>query len=445
MLFVRGIVIIWVKKGKPMSENDRLEYPKLDNEVITVKNFLVIKEATMECGDITVLVGKQATGKSLLAKLRYFFWDYQQDLMSFYAFILDGHQGFNNIKEYNESKIKVFCDLFSNIETSEDKFAISFENGDFVISVEKDGKGSEIKIVHSEPVGDMIKKAQAILNDINIAADKEFSSQKKLEGEEPNLIGIRFALLEKHFDFFETPSVLYVPASRLFFATVQENIFRFLDSEKYSLDFLLKRFGGFWEGNKESFSNEFKNPKRDKEWFDKAHEILVGDYVYENKIDYIENNWGGKVKLSNASSGQQEVLPLLAAIYAFPRGIRKNQLLIIEEPEAHHYPSSQHALMKMIAQAARRENCKVMMTTHSPYIPTCLNVEILEAQNLFAQNKGKLLKVSAYHLSEGTSENIYLEEEKLIDTDKLDSASDEIMNDYYDAIEKRGKSKNDNK
>ncbi len=426
-----------------MSENGRFEYPKLDKEVITVKNFMVIKDATMKCGNITVLVGKQATGKSLLAKLRYFFWDYQQDLISLSAFLLTEHQGFNNIKEYNEAKIKVFCDLFSNIETVEDQFSISFENGDFAISVEKDAKSSEIRIDHSEPVEDMIKKAKEIYNDINIAADKEFSSQKKLEGEEPDLIGIKFALLRKQFDFFETPSVLYVPASRLFFATVQENIFRFLDSGNYSLDFLLKRFGSFWEGNKEPFSNQFKNPKRDKEWFDKAQEILAGDYVYENKIDYIENSWGGKVKLSNASSGQQEVLPLLAAIHAFPGKFKRNQLLIIEEPEAHHYPSSQHALMKMIAQAARKENCNVMMTTHSPYIPTCLNVEILDAQN-----KGESLKVKAYHLSEGKAVDIYDEEDDLIGTNDLDSASQDIMTEYYHALKKydelnEGKDKSD--
>ena len=64
-----------------MSKDNVLEYPKLDNEVITVKNFMVIKEATMKCGDITVLVGEQATGKSLLAKLRCFFWEYQEGLL----------------------------------------------------------------------------------------------------------------------------------------------------------------------------------------------------------------------------------------------------------------------------------------------------------------------------------------------------------------------------
>ena len=40
---------------------------------LTVKNFSVIKDATLEFGKITVLIGPQASGKSLLCKLAYFF------------------------------------------------------------------------------------------------------------------------------------------------------------------------------------------------------------------------------------------------------------------------------------------------------------------------------------------------------------------------------------
>ena len=39
---------------------------------LTVKNFSVIKEAKLEFGKITVLIGPQASGKSLLCKLAFF-------------------------------------------------------------------------------------------------------------------------------------------------------------------------------------------------------------------------------------------------------------------------------------------------------------------------------------------------------------------------------------
>ena len=39
---------------------------------LTVKNFSVIKEAELEFGKITVLIGPQSSGKSLLCKLAHF-------------------------------------------------------------------------------------------------------------------------------------------------------------------------------------------------------------------------------------------------------------------------------------------------------------------------------------------------------------------------------------
>lgn len=41
-------------------------------EQLIVENFLVIKEAEVKVGKINVIIGPQANGKSLLAKLLYF-------------------------------------------------------------------------------------------------------------------------------------------------------------------------------------------------------------------------------------------------------------------------------------------------------------------------------------------------------------------------------------
>ena len=414
-----------------MNQDTALRYPKLDKEVITVKNFLVIKEAEMKCGDITVLVGKQATGKSLLAKLRYFFWDYQQDLMNFDLFVYEGIKKFKDIKKYNERKINLFCELFPDIEISKNKFLVIFENDGISITIKKDSK---IEIEISKDLKNLIKDAQEVLDSIQESPDNKSDSNNKFSSRRVSSIIRRSRLLSSRVAFNNIPSVLYVPASRLFFATVQGNIFRFMNSGEYSFDRLSKRFSGFWETHREDFSDSFKNPKQKESWFKTARDILAGKYVYKDRTDYIKNDWGGTVRLKDASSGQQEVLFLLAAINYFPNKNKENQLMIVEEPEAHIYPDSQHALMKMIAQAARRENCKVMMTTHSPYIPTCLNVQILEAQNLFAQNKGNLLMVSAYHLSQGKAVDIYDTEDDLIGTNELDSASQDIMTDYYHAL-----------
>ena len=427
-----------------MGKDNVLEYPKLDNEVITVKNFMVIKEATMKCGDITVLVGEQGMGKSLLAKLRCFFWEYQEGLLrSFqariYRFSRDVSEE-KNIDEYVNSRVSFFCDLFPNIENIGSGFSVDFESDEISISIKKDKKGSKITIKHSKALDDFIENAQEIFNDINTYLEKEFSPKDKRKIDRSSLIRTSFLirsnlsiLLKERVDFSSVPSVLYVPASRLFLATVQDNIFRmiassrFEDSEEYSLEPLSKRFASFWEGQQERFSDEFKNPKRNKDWFKEANKVLAGNYVYKNRIDYIENNWGEIVKLKDASSGQQEVLPLLAGISGFPKKEKINQLLIIEEPEAHIYPDSQLSLIKMIADVARAKYCKVMVTTHSPFIPACFNNEIHPAQN-------KNMVANAYHVSNGTVENIYYEKHDLIKMEKMDKAFRKIAEDYHNLI-----------
>ncbi len=393
-----------------MSKNDVLEYPKLDNEVITVKNFMVIKEATMKCGDITVLVGEQATGKSLLAKLRYFFWNYQADLsrsIIFYSF--HGLKG-DGIKEHKEAKIKLFNELFSNVKNIKNEFALSFESGDISISIKKDKKNSEIKIEHSKGLKNFIKGVQDIVN-----------KNYQLEGS--------ITISGTKFDFQSLPSVLYVPASRLFFATIEGNPFEFFDKKTYSFDLLLRSFGAFWINQKKRFSKEFKDSKKSDIWFNNARTILAGDYVHKDDTDYIKNDWGGTVELKDASSGQQEVLPLLAALYDFSHEKMKNQLLIIEEPEANIYPTAQRVLMKMIAEFARKKGCKVMITTHSPYIPTCVNNEIQ-----IAMNEQAPLDVKAYYVSDRTAQDIYLKKEDMMDTDQIDSVSEELMSEYYHAL-----------
>ena len=45
-------------------------------ENLQVRNFLVIKSADFEVGQINLIIGSQANGKSVLAKLLYYFRDF---------------------------------------------------------------------------------------------------------------------------------------------------------------------------------------------------------------------------------------------------------------------------------------------------------------------------------------------------------------------------------
>ncbi len=76
---------------------------------IIVKNFLGIKEVDVKIGKILVIIGEQASGKSTLAKLIYFFQTIKEDI--FDAFYYDK----NNINFNAESLDKFILNKFYNL------------------------------------------------------------------------------------------------------------------------------------------------------------------------------------------------------------------------------------------------------------------------------------------------------------------------------------------
>ena len=79
-----------------------------------------------------------------------------------------------------------------------------------------------------------------------------------------------------------------------------------------------------------------------------------------------------EIKINFSSSGQQEILWLLNFIYVLM--LRKEKaFVIIEEPEAHIYPTLQKEIIEFIVQFTNYTGGNALITTHSPYILTALN------------------------------------------------------------------------
>ncbi len=449
-----------------MSKKTGLEYPKLDNEIITVKNFLAIKSVAkppMECGDITMLVGEQAAGKSILAKLHYFFWKYQSDLF-------DEETMFKKtITDHNKNQVSKFFELFVEPNNNPKTFEIKYKSGDIEICLTCPTAGQKIKITVSPFLENLFKKVK---NDckkysesrrMNYIIKREY--ERNLEKYEKNPEEYE----KKHYEarkktqanrvlgkeidkfFANVPDVLYVPASRSFFSTIEDNVFAFLARGREELDPLIVQFGEFYKIAKRRYQRlgTRKTEKSGQRGATVIKNILKGDFIREKEKDIIRSSWGD-VELRNASSGQKEALPLILSLLYFPSDFQrnsysariyppsvkrnKNKLLIIEEPEAHLFPTAQRVLVKMIADVVRKENCKVMIATHSPYIPACINNEIT-----IADNEEDSLDVTAYHISDGTVEDIYYKKYDLINVNKLDEASTQIANEYCEQLAKKSK------
>jgi hypothetical protein len=186
--------------------------------------------------------------------------------------------------------------------------------------------------------------------------------------------------------------------------------------------------------------------------------IIGGQYLFENGQDWIVNK-RGKISLSDASSGQQESLPITTVLLKSPyfHHSHISNHFVIEEPEAHLFPQAQSYITQLIANAYNESinseslNIKGIngrfnsftITTHSPYILTAFN-NLIQAGNVAQskdyQNLEELYKVvpkdeivnfddvSAYFVGNATVKSILDDELKLIDASFIDSVSRNFAN-----------------
>ena len=89
---------------------------------LTVSNFSSINSAHLELGDLTVIVGPQASGKSLLSKLNYFFVQLLNDQYS----LVGEDKDIEHFKEFIREK---FLEWFPITAWGENKFTIEYEAG----------------------------------------------------------------------------------------------------------------------------------------------------------------------------------------------------------------------------------------------------------------------------------------------------------------------------
>lgn len=168
--------------------------------------------------------------------------------------------------------------------------------------------------------------------------------------------------------------------------------------------------------------------------------ILKGDYESDKDKTWIKLENGLKVPVEYGSSGQQESLWILNFLTMIMYSANR-RFLIIEEPEAHLYPSAQFELVKLIALVINTTDSKVMITTHSPYILSAFNI-LTYAGQVEKNNKDGIItlsqrikpqSLSAFKLERGLCRNIYDEKEGLITSEEIDTVST-VMNTLFDKL-----------
>ncbi len=457
---------------------------------IKITNFAAIKDAEIEVRNFLILIGEQASGKSTISKLIYFFKSFRDDL--FNNIYTDTKKDyFDNVSDLIFPIRQKFYDYFGStfhLPNFEIRFYYSVEKDKYLtLSLDKNKKlyaqfsnnfitkdfkisaGQIKKLIHNDiDTSDIhehlaheqnkIKYAQRLSLLINELFESNQNHQLYIiEGRNAT---ISYSTLFENYFFADLQNKI-IEQSKLI--TEESKLKRNADektmNENLMLDFvkrvsklkdIFKKFGNF-EGLIESYTDNDNEKERLNNIKSLIDEILKGKYIIDNwgeKI-IVNKETGEYVYLSNASSGQKESIRILQDLFLI---ILENQkvLRIIEEPEAHLFPVAQKQLIELLALMLNTNaNNQLIITTHSPYVLTVIN-NLLFANRVISKNSEATKNVneiisqehhlnpdnfSAYSLGntligEIYCENIFNRKTGLIKQSYLDTVSDMLGGDF---------------
>lgn len=173
-----------------------------------------------------------------------------------------------------------------------------------------------------------------------------------------------------------------------------------------------------------------------------GHIVLEKDGLFNN-VKYLDFNENIKVSPKLLSTSLNE----MAAIILYLKYILKeDDLLIIEEPEAHLHPKNQRILVKYLAEAINK-GLNVLITTHSDYVIHQFNNLIrlgnLTSDEIFKLNydENNVLNfkdVSIYHFKEQSKYSFVPEKIEVNNTgfteDNFSKITEELYEESIDII-----------
>ncbi|MCH4895960.1 ATP-binding protein [Marinilabiliaceae bacterium JC040] len=401
-------------------------------EKLIIRNFLEIEKIELSVNKFNILIGPQASGKSIIAKLLFYSKSLFQEIHD--SVLNDDTKG--DLKKKLRDK---FSEIFPRSSWNETTFYIDYRYNDYKFQISNktmDNKSFKIDFISGYDVlWDKVKEEKNKIVERISVADNLFP---KFDSNSEKLFT---NTIRKSFDGIDHYEQLYIPAGRSFFSLLQSNIFSIL-SNNSNIDLFLKQFGSFYETLK-VIDIQKDNPQQ--ELIKLSEEILLGDFVREKGKDYLKLNNGRKLNLAYCSSGQQEVLPLIITLKAIQKTsvVNDGLTLYIEEPEAHLFPLAQKKIVEMMIRVFNKVNPKIQffITTHSPYVLTSTNNYLLagtfdkkEKESKFEQLNSIIdvetilnpKSLSAFSIIDGKLNSIIDNETEIISADLIDTVSTDL-------------------
>lgn len=426
----------------------------------------------MEIKDYMVFIGPQASGKSTLAKLIYFFSEinktYRQTTIPTFAlnyFLFDGD---SNLVDLLKNDIrKLFTSIFP-----------TFRNGkiSFMYGVEYRIDINVLNLI--EQFQDDITISNGFKEDVEYIEEtlNTFYKNKKNSSKDRNLsIEVIAKLIDNLIleqarrNFIKNDLKLvntFIPAGRSILPLLSNSVSLV---ESNSLDYFNTEFIKLTNTIRRNFlaspnysklfgmTAKINSSTNDSDVFllsnKVSRQIMRGDFQVGNggdEIVHYSNGFGYAIPLKYTSSGQQEASWLINTLNYLLTESRSSEgssyNTIIEEPEAHLFPEAQRDITYLITILANSKHSQTIITTHSPYVLAALN-NLLKAHDvgqIYRERVSNIVdsllwvnskRLFVGYLDEGKIIEILDQETNLISHDLLDQVSNDIMNSFDDLLE----------
>lgn len=418
-------------------------------EKLFIKNFCGLRDVELEFAPVTVFIGPQASGKSIIAKALFLFRRMGPILARLALVDEAPYATFASLGS------DLFCELFPSVNWGVEPFSIRYECGSASIVISFSGTAPQ----HGGKLSIDFSKG------FEHFANANFRERSKIVGAGPSVelgaafetAGEKTAAFHKQLASLLGPWCLFqstfFPAGRAFFAMIQESIWEQLDAGG-SYDRILVSFGQLISTTRRQLEHQgalAKDAATEAKWRDfhaRFATLLGAQWVRRDGQDCLLSADGRAVRLASASSGQQEAFSLIMILGQFlVQPPKFGRAVYVEEPEAHLFPATQRAMVELMVRSFRAhpDQMRLVVTTHSPYILTAFNNFLHAGQcysNADATERVRLTNIIseeatlrpgelvAYALENGTARRIMDPETGLVDAQLLDAVSTDMAKEF---------------
>lgn len=410
-------------------------------EKLFITNFCGLRSVELEFAPVTVFIGPQASGKSVIAKTLHHFRKMGPSLAR--LTLVES----SPVATFAKLSVDSFCELFPSSNWGTEPFSIRYEVGTASIKITFSGAApkhdGELSVDLSKDF-EQWSRAEALAPNPEPEVDKK-AMIEAMAAQDSQLM----SLLGPWSRFQPT----FFPAGRAYFAQIQESIWEQLDAGG-SYDPILVAFGKLITATRRqleqqgALQTDAANDAKWREFHNRFSAFLGAQWVKKDNYDCLVSQDGRTVRLASASSGQQEAFSLLLILGQFlGQPPKVGRAVYVEEPEAHLFPATQRAIVELMVRAFRAhpDQMRLVVTTHSPYVLTAFNNFLHAGQcytNADAAERARLTNIIseeatlrpgelvAYALENGTARRIMDPETGLVDAQLLDAASTDMAKEF---------------